>query len=87
MKRLALIFGIVALATLSSAQISFKFYKTKTSDVVASISRLTNVTIVTPAINTPISLRAKNVTVSRAINILNAQLGLMHYGLFQEIGS
>jgi len=60
MKRL-LILLFCLIASLTQAQISFNYQNVKTSDVIYSISKLTETTIVAPEINYYISLQAKDV--------------------------
>jgi len=83
MKRLFILFGIL-IACVANAQISFNYQNVKMSDVVYSISKLTETTIVAPEINTYISLQAKDVSKTEALNILRAQLSTMKYVLTRE---
>lgn len=75
---------LLALAQIASAQLSFDYQNITTNEVIYSLSKLTDTTIVAPAINQRISLRAKDVSVSEALRILDTQLGLMKYRLYRE---
>jgi len=83
MKRL-LILLFCLIASLTQAQISFNYQNVKTSDVIYSISKLTETTIVAPEINYYISLQAKDVSRIEALNILRTQLGVMNYTMVQD---
>lgn len=83
MKLTTIILGIL-LATMAQAQISFNYQNVKASDVVYSISKLTETTIVAPEINTYISLQAKDVSKAEALNILRVQLSVMKYVMTRE---
>ena len=72
------------LASLASAQLSFDYQNITTNEVIYSLSKLTNTTIVAPNINQRISLRATDVNAQEALHILDVQLGLMKYKLCKE---
>lgn len=75
--------GILAVA-MAHAQISFNYQNVKASDVIYSISKLTETTIVAPEINTYISLQAKDVSKAEALNILRVQLDVMKYSMLRD---
>lgn len=83
MKRWCLVL-LCMLAQFASAQLSFDYQNVTTNDVIYSMSKLTNTTIVAPTINQRISLQAKDVSASEALRILDTQLGLMKYKLHRE---
>lgn len=83
MKKL-LILLLLLVASFAQAQISFNYQNVKTSDVVYSISKLTETTIVAPEINYYISLQAKDVSKNEALNILKTQLSVMNYTMVRD---
>jgi hypothetical protein len=83
MKLLTTILALINFACVY-AQISFNYENVKTSDVIYSISKLTETTIVAPEINTYISLQATNVSKNEALNILRTQLSTLQYVLMRD---
>lgn len=83
MKRWFLVL-LCMLAQFASAQLSFDYQNITTNEVIYSLSKLTNTTIVAPTINQRISLRATDVSASEALRILDTQLSLMKYRLCRE---
>jgi len=83
MKRWFLIL-LCMLAQIASAQLSFDYQNITTNEVIYSLSKLTNTTIVAPTISQRISLRATDVSASEALRILDTQLSLMKYRLCRE---
>lgn len=83
MKRWFLVL-LCMLAQFASAQFSFDYQNITTNEVIYSLSKLTNTTIVAPTISQRISLRATDVSASDALRILDTQLSLMKYRLCRE---
>lgn len=83
MKRWFLVF-VCMLSQMASAQLSFDYQNITTNEVIYSLSKLTNTTIVAPTISQRISLQAKDVSAGEALRILDTQLSLMKYRLYRE---
>lgn len=83
MKRWLLVL-LCMLSQIASAQLSFDYQNITTNEVIYSLSKLTNTTIVAPTISQRISLRATDVSASEALRILDTQLSLMKYRLYRE---
>jgi len=75
---------LLMLTQVAFAQLSFDYQNITTNEVIYSMSKLTNTTIVAPTINQRISLRATDVSVAEAFKILDTQLSLMKYRLHRE---